>query len=107
MARERQSECGPEGPYGALKLVRLRPDDSLRARLPAERTRSAAAVFILNTFHSFQHSFGLPMLVFVGATLFMLLRLWQMQSSGTEPYHRWWAALLISLVSVVIVVVAG
>lgn len=68
---------------------------------------SAAAVFILNTFHSFQHGFGPPMLVFVGATLFMLLRLWQMQSSETEFYHRWWAALLISLVGVAIVAVAG
>ncbi len=68
---------------------------------------SAAAVFILNTFHSFQHGFGPPMLVFVGATLFMLLRLWQMQSSGTESYHRWWAALLISLVGVAIVAVVG
>ena len=68
---------------------------------------SAAAVFILNTFHSFQHGFGPPMLVFVGATLFMLLRLWQMQSSETESYYRWWAALLTSLVGVTIVVVVG
>ncbi len=53
------------------------------------------------------------MLVFVGAMLFMLLRLWQMKSvevvlqSGMAFYHRWWIALLASLVGVAIVAVAG
>ena len=78
-----------------------------KATAPQILGGAAAAVFVLNTFHSFQHGFGPPMLVFVGATLSMLLRLGQMQSSGSELYHHWWAALLISLVGVAIVAFAG
>ena len=78
-----------------------------KAAAPQILGGSATAVFILNTFHSFQHGWGPAMLAFVGLTLFMLLRLWQMQSSGTEVYHRWWVALLISLVGVAILAVAG
>ena len=55
------------------------------------------------------------MIVSVGGTLFMLLRLWQMKSmavvlqsgnSGTKFYYRWWAALLISFAGIILLVIA-
>ncbi len=74
---------------------------------------SAVAVLILNIFHSFHHGFGTAMLVFVGVAVFMLVRLGQMeavlQSGSGEPkfYLRWWSAILISLIGVVMIVVTG
>lgn len=77
---------------------------------------AAAAVFILNALHSYQHGWGMAMLVFVGTTLFMLLRLRQtkateavLQSGNGEAkfYHRWWAALLAVVVGSAIIAVLG
>jgi hypothetical protein len=77
---------------------------------------AAAMVVILNSIHSFEHGFAIPMLVFIGVALFLLLRWAQVKlaqaNSESENadgrfYHRWWVAFLASLVGVAIVVLSG
>lgn len=77
---------------------------------------AAAAVFLLNAVHSFQHGWGIAMLAFVGITILLLLLMGQMcakqaifQSGDSEAkiYHRWWMALLAAIVGTAIVAVLG
>jgi hypothetical protein len=77
---------------------------------------AAFVVVILNSIHAFEYGFAIPMLVFIGVTLFLLLRWAQVRSSeaNTENknmaihfYYRWWMALIVSLVGVGIVILSG
>jgi hypothetical protein len=57
---------------------------------------SAVVVVLLNAIHSSMHGAVLPMLVFIGVALFLLLRWAQvLLAKGDEQrfFHRWWAAL--------------
>ncbi len=71
---------------------------------------AAAIVVVLNTVESFWHGFRLPMLVFVGVSVFLLLRLAQVtrtETTTTRGYQSWWVALLATLVGVAVMVLAG
>jgi hypothetical protein len=77
---------------------------------------AAVVVVILNSIHSFEHGFAIPMLMFIGVTLFLLLRWAQVKSSEAKTeiengvghfYRRWWIALIASLVGVVVVFLSG
>jgi hypothetical protein len=71
---------------------------------------AALAVFVLNAIHSALHGFGIPMLVFVGLTVFLLLRSAQItlaRQAERRGYHSVWAALIGALAMVVLVVLCG
>jgi hypothetical protein len=77
---------------------------------------AAVVVVALNAFHASEHGFAIPMLVFIGVTLFLLLRWAQVKSLEANAesenevghfYHRWWMAIIVSLVGVAIVVLTG
>lgn len=80
----------------------------------------AIIVVILNSIFSFQAGFVVPMLVFVGGTVFLLIRWAQVKrldyaaanlGEGEELqirlFHRWWMALALTFVGVMIVALAG
>ncbi len=88
------------------------------AKFYAPHILSGAAILIvvLNAVHASEHGFAIPMLVFIGVALFLLLRWAQVKlaeaylvsNSGNAPfYHRWWTALLAALVGTAIVLVSG
>jgi hypothetical protein len=63
---------------------------------------AAIGAVILNTIHASQHGFAIPMLVFIGVAVFLLLRWAQVESleanaesesADDRSYHRWWMAL--------------
>jgi hypothetical protein len=77
---------------------------------------AAVTVVALNALHASEHGFAIPMLVFIGVALFLLLRWAQVKSLEAYPesenavgrfYHRWWMALLAALVGVGIVTLSG
>lgn len=81
---------------------------------------TAAIVVILNSIFSFQAGFALPMLVFVGVTVFLLIRWAQVKrldyaaaasGEGGELQirfsHRWWMALALTFVGILIVALVG
>lgn len=88
------------------------------AKLYAPHILSGAAILVvvLNAVHASEHGFAIPMLVFIGVALFLLLRWAQVKlaeahlgsNSGNAPfYHRRWTALLAALVGTAIVLVSG
>ncbi|MEM7118426.1 MAG: hypothetical protein AAF614_38740 [Chloroflexota bacterium] len=76
---------------------------------------AAVVTVILNAIHASDHGFAIPMLVFIGVSLFLLLRWAQVKLAKADTnsrsdmpfYYRWWVALFASLVSVLIVLVSG
>lgn len=71
---------------------------------------AAVTVVSLNAIQSFLHGYALPMLVFIGVSVFLLLRLAQLKpSDGTKTrfYQRWWMRLATTLIGVVIVALVG
>jgi hypothetical protein len=71
---------------------------------------AAVVVVVLNAIHSSMHGAVLPMLVFIGVALFLLLRWAQVihaKDADQRFYHRWWMALLVSLVGAAIVFLVG
>ena len=77
---------------------------------------AAAAVVALNAIFASEEGFEIPMLVFIGVALFLLLRWVQVKatsafSTGEDAdarwYHRWWFALLAALVGTAIVLLSG
>lgn len=87
-----------------------------RAYAPYTLGGAAAVVVGVNMLESFQHGFLLPMLVFVGISVFLLLRWAQVKAlavnaeaedSGSRFYLRLWVALPVTLVGVAIVAFIG
>jgi hypothetical protein len=71
---------------------------------------AAVVVVILNSIHSFEDGSGIPMLVFIGVTLFLLLRWAQVflaEDGDQRFYHRWWAALAAAVIGAAIVFLTG
>ena len=77
---------------------------------------AAIAIVALNTAHSAEHGFGPPMLVFIGASVFLLLRWAQVKSAqakteSDEPAYpfvlRWWLSLAIALGAAALVAIIG
>lgn len=80
---------------------------------------SALVVIILNSFFSAQAGVILPMLVFVGVSVLLIVRWAQVKRLEKERalaggddveirfYHRWWTALAVSLVGILVVALAG
>jgi hypothetical protein len=71
---------------------------------------AAVAVVVLNAFHAAQHGSAIPMLVFIGVTLFLLLRWAQVflaEAGDQRFYHRWWAALAPAVIGAAIVFLMG
>jgi hypothetical protein len=71
---------------------------------------AAVVVVVLNAIHSSMHGAALPMLVFIGVAVFLLLR-WMQVILKTETeqrfYHRWWMALVAAVVGAAIVFLLG
>lgn len=87
-----------------------------RAYAPYILGGAAAVVVGVNMLESFQHGFSLPMLGFVGVSVFFLLRSAQVKAlavnaeagnSGSRFYLRLWVALPATLVGVAIVAFIG
>ena len=83
---------------------------------PAILVLATVLIVILSTVHSALHGFVIPMLVFVGGSVFLLLRLAQVKivkknsaSEGTKSllYKRWWVTVLATLIVVAIVPLSG
>ena len=74
-------------------------------------TVSAVAVVVLNASHVAQHGAAIPMLIFIGVTLYLLLRWAQVQLGGNGQverfYERAWASLAGTAVGVLIVILSG
>jgi hypothetical protein len=71
---------------------------------------AAVVVLAVNVVHALQHGALLPSLVFIGVTLFLLLRWAQvlLAEDDDQPVSlRWWIALLAALVGVAIVFLSG
>lgn len=77
---------------------------------------AVVVVVILNTAESALHGFQVPMLVFVGMSVFLLLRMTQVafaqanaeRNKGSGRFYlRWWAAVPATLIIVAIVPVSG
>ena len=71
---------------------------------------AAVVVIVLNTIHSFMQGVVLPMLVFIGVAVFLLLRSAQViQAKDAEQrfYHRWWMALIAAVIGAAIVFLIG
>ena len=77
---------------------------------------AAIAIVALNTAHSAQHGFGPSMLVFVGASVFLLLRWAQVKSAQASAESdeaadgfalRVWVSLAIALGGVALVAIVG
>ena len=74
------------------------------------------AIVAVNTLFSSENGFAILMLVFIGVSLFLLLRWAQIKSAEANSegenasgrfYHRWWVALPASLFGVAIVLLTG
>ncbi|NJO06297.1 MAG: hypothetical protein HC876_12665 [Chloroflexaceae bacterium] len=81
-----------------------------RAYAPHILALAAAIVVGLNAIQSFLHGYALPMLVFIGVSVFFLLRLTQVKAveeAEARFYQRWWIGLGAALVGVVIVSLVG
>ncbi len=64
---------------------------------------SAVLVLILNAVHVNLHGYLLPSLIFIGVTVFLLLRLTQVKrqdDSNKSFVTKWWAALVVTLVAI-------
>ena len=62
---------------------------------------AAAVVLALNVVHALQHSALIPSLIFIGVTLFLLLRWTQVilaKDANQRFYRRWWAALATAVI---------
>ncbi|MBK6429809.1 hypothetical protein [Candidatus Amarolinea dominans] len=71
---------------------------------------AAVVVIVVNALHAAAHGFGIPMLVFIGFTLFLLLRWTQVilaKGVARNFYYRWWMALVAALVGVGIITLSG
>ncbi|MEM7538976.1 MAG: phospholipase [Chloroflexota bacterium] len=73
---------------------------------------SAIVVVILNTIFASDNGARIPMLIFIGVSLFLLLRWAQVRLTEDENtdgrfYNRSWAALAAAVVGVVIVLISG
>ncbi|MBI5030781.1 MAG: phospholipase [Chloroflexi bacterium] len=71
---------------------------------------AAVVVVVVNAIHAAVHGFVIPMLVFVGFALFLLLRWTQViLAKGVDQnfYYRWWMALVAALVGVGIITLSG
>jgi haloalkane dehalogenase len=77
---------------------------------------SAVVVVILNSIFSYQDGFVVPMLVFVGVSVFLMIRWAQIKRLEKEAaagkvnirfYHRWWMALALTFVGILIVALVG
>jgi haloalkane dehalogenase len=77
---------------------------------------SAIVVVILNSIFSAQNGFLAPVLVFVGVTVFLLIRWAQIKRLEKDAaagevnvrfYHRWWMALALTFGGILIVALAG
>lgn len=77
---------------------------------------AAVAVVALNALFASEEGFEIPMLIFIGVALFLLLRWAQVKAmdalsanEDAEPrwVHRWWVALVAALVGVAIVLLSG
>ena len=71
---------------------------------------AAAVVIILNVLHASEQGYAIPMLVFIGVALFLLLRWAQVilaKVADQRFYHRWWAALAIAVIGAAIVFLTG
>ncbi len=87
-----------------------------QAMSPRILSLSAIAILALNTAHSAEHGFGPPMLVFIGLSVFLLLRWAQVQSAQANAESdqaagsfalRWWLSLAICLGGVALVAISG
>ena len=81
-----------------------------RAYAPYILGLAAAIVVGLNTAESFRDGYMPPMLVFVGVSVFLLLRLAQVkpvEAAAVRVYQRWWVALAATLIGVAIVILGG
>ena len=70
----------------------------------------------LNTFHVSENDFAIPMLVFIGLSLYLLLRLAQIskiedlkirESEKQKYFHKRWFAVVLSLFGVLVVLAVG
>ncbi|MGB3058239.1 MAG: hypothetical protein WBE17_00740, partial [Anaerolineae bacterium] len=71
---------------------------------------AAVVVVVVNAIHAAAHGFVIPMLVFIGFALFLLLRWTQViLAKGVDQnfYYRWWMALVVALVGVGIITLSG
>lgn len=71
---------------------------------------AAAIVVGLNTLESFQHGYLVPMLIFVGVSVFLLLRWAQVKRTEVAEaglLQRWWIGLGAALIGVAIVALVG
>jgi hypothetical protein len=87
-----------------------------RAYAPQILAGAAAVVVVVNAIHASQHGFAIPMLVFIGVALFLLIRWAQLTLMEANPesehadgrfYLRWWVALLITLVLIGVTMFGG
>jgi hypothetical protein len=71
---------------------------------------SAVVVVVLNAIHASQNGSAIPMLLFIGVAVFLLLRWAQVFLAGDGDqrfYHRWWAALAAAVIGAAIVFLVG
>lgn len=81
-----------------------------RAYAPYILGLAATIVVGLNTAESFRDGYMPPMLVFVGVSVFLLLRLAQVkpvEAAAVRVSQRWWAALIVTLIGVALVIIGG
>lgn len=77
---------------------------------------SAVVIVILNSIFSYQDGFVVPMLVFVGVSVFLMIRWAQIKRLEKEAaagaviirfYHRWWMALALTFIGILIIALVG
>lgn len=77
---------------------------------------TALLVLILNTIQSYLYGYVIPMLVFIGVSVFLILRLAQVDAakhadnkagSKSKLRHRWWIALLAAIIGLLPIALLG
>lgn len=71
---------------------------------------SALLVLILNGIHSYLYGYGIPMLAFIGVTVFLQLRMAQITKENPSEkalQYKWWFVLIVSTLGAGIVALVG
>lgn len=83
---------------------------NVKSSAPYILSGAAVVVLAVNVVHASQHGALIPMLVFIGVTLFLLLRWAQdtLVKERDQPFYlRWWVSLVITLVAAATVFLSG
>jgi len=69
-------------------------------------------VVVLNVLESIQHGFAIPMLIFIGVSLFLLLRYAQVKLQESNVQNKgihlaWWSAIIVAIIGSTVVASVG